>query len=62
VQSNAAYLLLASVAVLDLAILYRFFTVQVPLVKQAEEAARRAETLAKQDGGNLKTQEALPTP
>ena len=64
VQSNAAYLLLASVAVLDLAILYRFFTVQVPLVKQAEEArARRAEAACnKPDGGNLKTPEALPAP
>jgi uncharacterized protein len=44
VQSNAAYLLLASVAVLDLAILYRFFTVQVPLVKQAEALALAAAT------------------
>ena len=39
VQSNAAYLLLASVAMLDLAILYRFFAVQVPLLKQAEALA-----------------------
>ena len=63
VRSNAAYLLLASVAVLDMAILYRFFTVQVPLAKQAEEAAKRAEAAAQEgDAGSLKTPEALPSP
>ena len=36
VPSNAAYLLLVAVALLDLVILYRFFAVQVPLLKQAE--------------------------
>lgn len=40
VPSNAAYGLLAAVAVLDLVILYRFFAVQVPLLKQAEALAR----------------------
>ena len=40
VPSNAAYLLLVAVLALDLALLYRFFAVQVPLLKQAEALAR----------------------
>jgi uncharacterized membrane protein YfcA len=73
VPSNAAYLFLAAIATLDLGILYRFFTVQVPLAKAAEEAARQAEEAArrdqavaesatKPDGRSLKTSEALPAP
>jgi len=40
VASNAAYLIFAGVALLDLVILYRFFAVQVPLLKQAEVLAQ----------------------
>ena len=40
VPSNAAYLIFAGVALLDLVILYRFFAVQVPLLKQAEVLAQ----------------------
>ena len=36
VQSNAAYLVLVAVGVLDTWLLYRFFSVQLPLAKQAE--------------------------
>jgi uncharacterized membrane protein YfcA len=39
VQSNLAYLVLAGVALLDSWMLYRFFTVQVPLAKRAEALA-----------------------
>jgi hypothetical protein len=40
VPTNAAYLLLTGVALLDLVLLYRFFAVQVPLLKEAEALAR----------------------
>jgi len=36
VQSNAAYLVLVAVGVLDTWLLYRFFSVQLPMAKQAE--------------------------
>jgi hypothetical protein len=36
VASDLAYLLLVAVAVLDTWLLYRFFTVQLPRVQQAE--------------------------
>ena len=38
VESNAAYLVLAAVGVLDTWLLYRFFAVQLPMVKRAEAA------------------------
>jgi uncharacterized membrane protein YfcA len=44
VQSNAAYLVLVGVALLDSWLLYRFFAVQVPLAKQAEALARASAT------------------
>jgi uncharacterized membrane protein YfcA len=62
VESNAAYLVLVGVALVDSCLLYRFFTVHVPLARRAEEAAQHAAALAKKDGGSLKTQEALPAP
>lgn len=36
VESNLAYLVLVGVAILDTVLLYRFFAVQLPIVKQAE--------------------------
>jgi uncharacterized membrane protein YfcA len=36
VESNSAYLVLVAVGVLDTWLLYRFFSVQLPMVKQAE--------------------------
>jgi uncharacterized membrane protein YfcA len=40
VESNLAYLVLASVGLLDTWLLYRFFSVQLPRYKRAEELAR----------------------
>lgn len=40
VPSNAAYLLLATVALLDVALLYRFFALELPSAKEAEALAR----------------------
>jgi uncharacterized protein len=40
VETNLAYLVLATVAVLDTWLLYRFFSVQLPNVKRMEEIAR----------------------
>jgi uncharacterized membrane protein YfcA len=42
VETNAAYLFLVAVALLDLAILYRFFTVQLVASTQADQLARAA--------------------
>jgi hypothetical protein len=39
VESNLAYLVLAAVGALDSVLLYRFFTVQLPMAKQAEALA-----------------------
>jgi uncharacterized membrane protein YfcA len=39
VQSNAAYLVLVGVGILDMWLLYRFFAVQLPMVKRAEALA-----------------------
>jgi uncharacterized membrane protein YfcA len=41
VDGNGAYLVLVGVVMLDLCLLYRFFSVQLPLVKQAEFVATR---------------------
>jgi hypothetical protein len=40
VESNLAYLVLAAVGLLDTWLLYRFFSVQLPEYKRAEELAR----------------------
>ena len=40
VESNMAFLVLVGVAVLDMCLLYRFFTVQLPGVKRVEELQR----------------------
>jgi len=42
VESNAAYLVLAAVVLIDLIILYRFFTVQLPTVDRANALAAAA--------------------
>ncbi len=42
VESNAAYLVLAAVVLLDLIILYRFFTVQLPMTERANALASEA--------------------
>ena len=42
VESNLAFLVLAVVGLLDALLLYRFFSVQLPMVKRAEEMANRA--------------------
>jgi uncharacterized membrane protein YfcA len=42
VDSNKAFLVLVAVAILDALLLYRFFSVQLPMVKQAEAVAARA--------------------
>jgi hypothetical protein len=39
VQSNLAFLVLAAVGLIDTLLLYRFFTVQLPQVKQIEALA-----------------------
>jgi uncharacterized protein len=41
VDGNGAYLVLVGVAMLDLCLLYRFFSVQLPQAKQAEFVATR---------------------
>jgi hypothetical protein len=40
VESNLAYLVLVAVGILDSLLLYRFFSVQLPEYKRAEERAR----------------------
>jgi uncharacterized protein len=45
VESNLAYLVLVSVALLDTWLLYRFFSVQLPQYKRAEERTRSAPPL-----------------
>jgi uncharacterized membrane protein YfcA len=40
VQSNAAFLVLVAVGIIDTWLLYRFFTVQLPEAKRAEELAK----------------------
>jgi hypothetical protein len=42
VESNLAFLVLAGVGLLDALLLYRFFSVQLPMVKRAEAMADRA--------------------
>ena len=42
VESNLAFLVLAVVGLLDALLLYRFFSVQLPMVKRAEAMASRA--------------------
>lgn len=44
VESNLAFLVLAVVGLLDALLLYRFFSVQLPMVKRAEAMANRAPT------------------
>jgi hypothetical protein len=39
VESNRAYLVLIGVGLLDMWLLYRFFSVQLPMVKRAEVLA-----------------------
>jgi len=46
VESNAAYLVLAAVVLLDLIILYRFFTVQLPTAEKANALASDARPAA----------------
>jgi hypothetical protein len=41
VEGNRAYLVLVGVVLLDVWLLYRFFSVQLPMAKQAEFVARR---------------------
>jgi uncharacterized membrane protein YfcA len=41
VESNLAYLVLVAVGILDTWLLYRFFSVQLPMVKRAEELAKK---------------------
>jgi hypothetical protein len=53
IESNAAYLVFAAVILLDLIILYRFFTVQLPTADKtnalaAEGQARPAPALAEE--------------
>ena len=43
VESNLAYLVLVTVGILDTILLYRFFSVQLPKYKRAEEQARAGE-------------------
>jgi uncharacterized membrane protein YfcA len=44
VRSNLAFLVLAGVALLDAVLLYRFFAVQLPVVKEAEARMGRGQT------------------
>jgi uncharacterized protein len=46
VESNLAYLVLAAVGILDTWLLYRFFAVQLPMVKRAEALERNPEPAA----------------
>ena len=41
VESNLAYLVLVGVGILDTWLLYRFFAVQLPMVKRAEALAAK---------------------
>ena len=43
IDSNAAYLVFAAVVLLDLVILYRFFTVQLPTADKTAELATEAQ-------------------
>ena len=60
VPSNAAYLLLVAVGLLDLVILYRFFAVQVPLLKQAEVMAQAATATPDPISANLPASGVVP--
>jgi uncharacterized membrane protein YfcA len=61
VESNAAYLVLAAVVVLDLIILYRFFTVQLPTADRANALAHEPPRPARTEDRDLRVASASGT-